>query len=181
MAKVLIVDDHAALAKALLASGKLPTIDVTAKERNSVFDFIGSAKAFMDNLGVKEKFRYDPRNHFRYALSRTPHSKPTTNGITPVNDLEGMSRQVCRAMVRDIVKSDVNRKYRGGMSRRARRGIAHTVAGNYWRGIAQESKATGNPLGFLYQKFAAQTAKARAAKPQMNQPVIKTRETGISK
>ena len=127
-----------------------------------MFDFIGSAKAFMDNLGVKEKFRYDPRNHFRYALSRTPHSKPTTNEVQPKND--GMTRQQVRAAVRDIVKSDVNRKYRGGMSRRARRGIAHTIAGNYWRGIAQESKATGNPLGFLYQKFAAQTAKARAAK-----------------
>ena len=129
-----------------------------------MLDFIGSAFSFMNKLETAVKSHYDPRNHFRYALSRTPHSKPTTNGITPVNNLEDMSRQVCRAMVRDIVKSDVNRKYRGGMSRRARRGIAHTIAGNYWRGIAQESKATGNPLGFLYQKFAAQTAKARAAK-----------------
>ena len=161
MAKtVIVIDDGSVLTKALLASGKVHTIDVIAKEEDCMLDFLGSAKAFMDNLGAKAKMSYDSRNHFHYYLSRTPHSKPTNNDVQPKNG--SMTRQQARAAIRDIVKSDVNRKYREGMSRRARRGIAHTIAGNYFRGIAQESKATGNPLSFLFQKFAAQTTKARA-------------------
>ena len=125
----------------------------------------GTLVSSFGNLPSAVRNHFSGKSHFRYYLSRIRGTKkgcaPTVNAVIPNN--QTMTRQRTRAAIRDIVKSDVNRKFYGTMSRRARRGIAHTVAGNYFRGIAQKAKATGNPLAFLFQKFAAQSAKARAA------------------
>jgi hypothetical protein len=167
--KIVIVDAGSSLQKAKLLRGVDNVINTIEEKSNmlnrlAAFLGLGNVHAGLDPETTVKSY-YNPKNHFRYYLSRICGTKkgcaPTVNAVIPNN--QTMTRQRTRAAVRDIVKSDVNRKFYGTMSRRARRGISHTIAGNYFRGIAQEAKATGSPLSFLFQKFAAQSAKARAA------------------
>lgn len=89
---------------------------------------------------------------------------PATNDVKPVNSENTLTRQQIRASIRDIVKSDTMRKFSGTMSRRARRGIAHTIAGNAFRKISAEAKESGNTLGFLFARFVKTSIKMRGTR-----------------